>query len=215
MYEALIMWNFVEQYLRSNSNSTIKGVGNNTVSYTFGEVIEIIKTHGEILKSAVIPGSKCAILCKSEINVAFSMLACWYANLIPIPMSQNYGSQKNRDILNLTTPEVVIIDDINYTDYDAEFVYDFSEKIFLKKHTASYVCDQELVGVSLIMCTSGTTGNPKGVMITTEGLINNVLSIDKYFKITNKDTILIVRPLYHCAVISGEFLISIIIYLLR
>ena len=59
------------------------------------------------------------------------------------------------------------------------------------------------------MCTSGTTGIPKGVMLSDENIINNINSISDYFKISGNDKILISRPLYHCAVLTGEFLTAI------
>ena len=49
---------------------------------------------------------------------------------------------------------------------------------------------------------------PKGAMITEENLITNLSDISKYFDINSLDHILIARPLYHCAVLTGEFLIS-------
>ena len=69
---------------------------------------------------------------------------------------------------------------------------------------------EDLSDVALIMCTSGTTGKPKGAMITHSNLITNLTDISKYFGINDTDHILIARPLYHCAVLTGEFLISLI-----
>ena len=60
------------------------------------------------------------------------------------------------------------------------------------------------------MCTSGTTGKPKGAMITEENLVTNLNDISEYFKLSPEDHILIARPLYHCAVLTGEFLISLL-----
>ncbi len=56
------------------------------------------------------------------------------------------------------------------------------------------------------MCTSGTTGTPKGAMLTEKNIVTNVSDIAAYFNIQRGDTILIARPLYHCAVLTGEFL---------
>ena len=47
-------------------------------------------------------------------------------------------------------------------------------------------------------------------MITHSNLITNLTDISKYFGINDTDHILIARPLYHCAVLTGEFLISLI-----
>lgn len=52
------------------------------------------------------------------------------------------------------------------------------------------------------------TGAPKGAVITHENLQTNLLDIERYFRISDRERILIARPLYHCAVLTGEFLIS-------
>lgn len=60
------------------------------------------------------------------------------------------------------------------------------------------------------MSTSGTTGDPKGAMITQENLLANLRDIEAYFRLEDTDHILIARPLYHCAVLTGEFLFSLL-----
>lgn len=69
---------------------------------------------------------------------------------------------------------------------------------------------EDLTGVALIMSTSGTTGDPKGAMITQENLLANLRDIEAYFRLEDTDHILIARPLYHCAVLTGEFLFSLL-----
>lgn len=43
-------------------------------------------------------------------------------------------------------------------------------------------------------------------MLTEDNLLTNVSDIADYFAMDETDTILISRPLYHCAVLTGEFL---------
>ena len=59
---------------------------------------------------------------------------------------------------------------------------------------------------ALIMCTSGTTGKPKGVMLSENNILSNLFDICAYFKLKKEDSVLISRPLYHCAVLTGELL---------
>ena len=52
--------------------------------------------------------------------------------------------------------------------------------------------------VANIQYTSGTTGSPKGVLLTHRNLVNNAVVIASGMKITEKDRICVPVPLYHC-----------------
>ena len=45
-------------------------------------------------------------------------------------------------------------------------------------------------------------------MLSEENILANAEDILRYFPLTEKDRILISRPIYHCAVLTGEFLVS-------
>jgi fatty-acyl-CoA synthase len=52
--------------------------------------------------------------------------------------------------------------------------------------------------VTNIQYTSGTTGSPKGVLLTHRNLLNNAVIIASGMKITERDRVCIPVPLYHC-----------------
>lgn len=54
--------------------------------------------------------------------------------------------------------------------------------------------------VAFVMFTSGTTGTPKGVMLTDENIITNLGYISEYFDLRGMKSICIARPLVHIAV---------------
>ncbi|HBY64755.1 MAG TPA: AMP-binding protein [Solibacterales bacterium] len=52
--------------------------------------------------------------------------------------------------------------------------------------------------VANIQYTSGTTGSPKGVLLTHHNLVNNGLNIALGLKLTERDRICVPVPMYHC-----------------
>jgi fatty-acyl-CoA synthase len=64
--------------------------------------------------------------------------------------------------------------------------------------------------VTNIQYTSGTTGSPKGVLLTHRNLVNNALVIASGMKVTSIDKICAPVPLYHCFGCVGGTLVSLV-----
>ncbi|MDR1374856.1 MAG: AMP-binding protein [Treponema sp.] len=82
-------------------------------------------------------------------------------------------------------------------------MYSFSEVLLLGRHTG----DDELreIEASLdtndvvnMQYTSGTTGFPKGVMLTHRNILNNGLGIGDNQRLSSKDIVCLPVPLFHC-----------------
>ncbi len=135
----------------------------------------------------------CAILCRSELAAAIALLACFARGITALPLPFRYGEAHYRKILDAVSPDGIITD----TGESWE-VYKITDATYSPPKPTP----------ALIMCTSGTTGKPKGIMLSEENILSNTKDIARYFDITEGDAILITRPLYHCAVLSGEFLVA-------
>lgn len=175
--------------------------------FTYGEICELAEKNAENLQKKLKKESKCGILCENEMMTAIGVLSCWAAQMIPVPMSLNYGEHSCRNIITASELKYLVSDCEKYGNLLSICTFDMNEKRWIGEFEQQKF-DTELENAALIMNTSGTTGMPKGVIITREGLWRNVLNIAEYFNINKGDIILIARPLYHCAVMSGEFLIS-------
>ncbi len=199
-----MLWKFISERMSLFEEAWFSDSGQR---HTYGEVLACARLCGGKLKEGLRVKAKCAVLCSSNYNTAMAILGCWFADMLPIPMSVNYGEKHCKKIIEGTRPEVIISDTPEINGVYGVPSFDLRSLSF----TGDIVPQDQwelLQDVALIMNTSGTTGNPKGAMITETGLLLNILAIDEYFKIEKGDNILIARPLYHCAVLTGEFLIS-------
>lgn len=182
------LWKYLKNKMQMNLQQEIC---ENNASMTFEEMIIFVEEFSKKLK-----GIKCcAILCQSEMAASMALLSCFAAEVTALPLSQRYGELHCNKILNAISPDAVI------TDQNGDF-----QIIYINDS----VYKEPSIHPALIMCTSGTTGVPKGVMLTETNVMTNVSDIALYFGMEKSDTILISRPLYHCAVLTGEFLTSLV-----
>ena len=183
-----MLWEYIKSKMLKAPN-TIMGEENGIMTYE--EVIIYAETYAKKLQ-----GPCYAILCQSELMTAIAILSCLAAGVTAVPISYKYGDIHCRKIFDSIKPPYAISDvdgELKIIDIDLGEYHDDPE-------------DRP----ALIMCTSGTTGSPKGAMISEKNLLTNIKDIESYFDIGNTDTILVARPLYHCAVLTGEFLTSLV-----
>lgn len=180
------LWDYIRESMEKNPNKTIC---EEEKQICFKEIIDIV----EAFKNDLGSQRCCAILCYSEMNAAIALLSCFASGVTAVPLSVRYGENHCKKILDMISPTAIITDT--------------SGKLQIVDLPRSKYQSPE-IHPALIMCTSGTTGKPKGAMLTEENILINVNDICDYFEINDGDTILISRPLYHCAVLTGEFLVS-------
>ncbi len=182
------LWNFIKTGMLRYPDQIIC---ENNAQLTFEETVIWAEMFAGNLKDI----QCCAILCDSEMAAAMALLGCFAGEVTAVPLSSRYGNLHCNKILNTISPDAII------TDKDGELrVYKISDSMYVQPETHP----------ALIMCTSGTTGKPKGVMLSEDNILTNVMDIASYFAIDKTDTIFISRPLYHCAVLTGEFLTALV-----
>lgn len=184
----MILWKLIKEHLLLNSQQHIC---ENKAVMSYEDIAIWAETFAAKLQGV----RCCAILCSSEMTNAMVLLACFAAEVTAVPLSLKYGESHCNKILETISPDAIVMDVNN-------------EIVVYKIKDNNYISPKE--HPALIMCTSGTLGIPKGVMLSEKNIITNVSDISKYFSINKNDTILIARPLYHCAVLTGEFLVAIV-----
>ena len=182
------LWEYLQKALLDHPDKTAED-GNTVVTYKTLEAV------AEKIASQLVGEKLCAICCRSELKTAMAVLGCFAAGVTALPLSMRYGEIHCRKILFHCSPSCLI------TDLTGDIgIYRITDSAYQMPNRAP----------ALLMCTSGTTGTPKGAMLSEEAVLTNCRDISGYFKMDKTDTILIARPLYHCAVLTGEFLTAIL-----
>lgn len=135
---------------------------------------------------------KYGIICKNAINTIKAVFCCLCSNSTTVIMSNRYGESYCKKIVKKTRLSFLIDDD-------------GVKEVAQRQHEIEDISD-----VAYIMCTSGTTGEPKAAMLTYKNILSNVKDISKYFEINKNDRILINRPLCHASALTGELFTSLV-----
>ena len=184
----MTLWSFIRKRMLEYPAQTISEKG---AAMNYEELV----IYAELLAERLSGQTCCAIYCHTEMATAISLLGCFAAGVTAVPLSFRYGEKHCQKILRHVRPGCVITDT-----EEGLGIMEITDSDFTVPHPKP----------ALIMYTSGTGGTPKGAMLKERGILTNVCDIAQYYGLTPQDTILIARPLYHAAVLTGEFLLALV-----
>ena len=110
---------------------------------------------------------------------------------------KNYETAKKAVELSKLDIEVLVGEDIPIDYQGKDLVVELDEKIEKDK-------------VMFILYTSGTTGNPKGVMLTFDNLLVNLEGLMEHKMFTSEDRVLGILPMHHILPLLGSGLLPIV-----
>ena len=161
-------------------------------------------------------GERIAIICESRPEFSIGMFGSIQTGAITVPLDVKLTVPEHTHILNDCNPRILLCSS-HYLEHAIEvknnvpsiehiFVLDDEERENKDIQGVSQLeADIEkdlgrprsLDETALIVYTSGTTGNPKGVMISFGNIYSQLRDFESMFKLTNEHTLLSILPLNH------------------
>jgi fatty-acyl-CoA synthase len=187
--------------------------------YTYAQLAAAIATNARVLKHQlrVGRGDRVAYLGLNGIEFISLLFACARLGAIFVPLNWRLETPEYDYILADASPKVLIVtndfklqvEPLNDAHLGCCFVIQNSSDHHqnweclstLQQATAtsedSYNAQVDLHAPLLIVYTSGTTGHPKGAVLTQQALFYNALNSQHMHDMSSSDTILTVLPMFH------------------
>jgi len=170
--------------------------------YTYSEIDDWVSLlAGGLLKNGLVEGGRVAILMENCPEYIITYFAILRAGGIAVPINTMLTPEEISYILNDSGSETLIF---------SKGLSDKVEKV-RERNPRVNIClfddlprvkipaenDYKDDEVAVLLYTSGTTGFPKGAMLTHSNLISNAEACKKAMDITSMDRILLFLPLFH------------------
>jgi long-chain acyl-CoA synthetase len=169
------------------------------ISYT--ELIENISSFANL--ADILPGERAVIFSENRPEWVYALYGTWQRGGIVVPVDFMSGPEEVSYILSETEPQVVFFSDQTKEVLEKALeglkmeplLYNF-DRIVLPKPFGK-VLSRSLHDTALILYTSGTTGQPKGVMLSFKNLLSNIRAIKKVGVAGKEDSTLALLPFHH------------------
>lgn len=165
---------------------------------------------------------KCIIFSENREEWIYSIFAIWQKRGIAVPVDATSTVSDLAYILNDCKPECLITSSANLATTEAAIKAAGADTKVINLETFGEICRKqvdtsaedyqpEMSDVALICYTSGTTGSPKGVMLSFSNIFANIRGVSEEVKIfTPKRRTMILLPLHHILPLMGTVIAPIL-----
>ena len=213
---------FFDRYQLENKNEIfLQSLKNENSNFTWKQTFDAIQNLSLFLDQYITTNDRCLLISENRPEWLISDLSIMLSKGITVPAYTTYVERDYEFLINDCKPSVIIASDAiqlkkinniikkysfikkvisfeNIKDKNVTFIDEIFNKTYKQEKNFKEI-GLSRKDISCIIYTSGTQGNPKGVMLSHGGILNNCEGSTKLLKkiITNKPKFLTWLPLSH------------------
>ena len=178
------------------------------ISLTYAETVAKMKVFANwLLSKGFKKGDRVAMTGKNSPEWALVFYGTFFAGGVVVPIDHGLHENEVENLLATAKPKFFFVDEEKYDyflknakgyevyalnqKYQDRYIYNLSSD---KNFTPELPTENDLAA---LMFTSGTTGNPKGVMLTHKNLVSDCFLAQTNLLINEKDTFYALLPVHH------------------
>ncbi|MBQ1984619.1 MAG: acyl--CoA ligase, partial [Spirochaetaceae bacterium] len=202
---------------RYPNNSCFTDFEPEKVTLTYTEVLANVKKLSNwILAQGLKKGDRVAVSGKNSPEWATVYLATLFAGGIIVPIDYGLHDREVSNLLNAAKPNLFFVDEEKFGYFSENpqgtkvyslskkhpelYAYNLSDE---KEYTAELPTEDD---VAAILFTSGTTGTPKGVMLTHKNLVSDCYIAQTNLTVYSTDVFYALLPIHHSYTMLAVFI---------
>ena len=213
---------FFDRYQLENKNEIfLQSLKNENLNFTWKQTFDAIQNLSLFLDQYITTNDRCLLISENRPEWLISDLSIMLSKGITVPAYTTYVERDYEFLINDCKPSVIIVSDAiqlkkintiikkhsfikkvisfeNIKDKNVTFIEEIFNQTYKQEKNFKEI-GLRRKDISCIIYTSGTQGNPKGVMLSHGGILNNCEGSTKLLKeiITTKPKFLTWLPLSH------------------
>ncbi len=180
---------------------------------------KVINLASWFIENGIQPQDKIAVSGKNSPEWGLVFLAALACGAVICPMDYALHKGELDNLLNTAKPKLLFIDEEKFNDF-ANIKNNFNVYSLSPKYSEKYVynlkCKTSQTNLHLakeddlaaILFTSGTTGNPKGVMLTHKNLVSDTYIAQTRMDVFETDVFYALLPIHHAYTMQAVFIES-------
>ncbi len=190
----------------------------NELRLTYAQALEkVLQTADYLVEAGVGPDDKVAVTGKNSPEWAVAYLATLFAGAIVVPLDYQLTDKEMDFLMTFAGVKHLFIDAERIDAVDTDGSVGLQEKISLEPNHDNYIFTKKAKkaqkrhqvtenDLAAILFTSGTTGNPKGVMLTHQNLVADCYLSQSYMNLYPTDVFYALLPIHHSYTMLAVFI---------